>query len=178
MNKKLIRNYQQENHGVLFGKIPISMSISRLGVYLLGPSLAISIQAQAQMGTCYVRYDHDAAGNRTAKYWYCCCLEPGFTASDSSMAPKAYMEPTLLETLELQLTPNPATAFLSVSVSSPMDAAMVEIYDLHGRQVATSSFSGITMNIDLHKLASGPYVLRLTKNREMLVKQFMVQREP
>lgn len=59
-----------------------------------------------------------------------------------------------------------------------MDAAMVEIYDLHGRQVATSSFSGVTMNIDLHKLASGPYVLRLTKNREMLIKQFMVQREP
>jgi len=126
--------------------------------------------------TCYVRYDHDAAGNRTAKYWYCCCgAETSGTDPDTTGGQKMAQVDALLDGIDLQLQPNPATDRLIMSLNTPLDAATVEVYGLHGQKVSTTTLHGDHAELDLRGYPAGPYLLRLIHGREMIVKQFIVQ---
>lgn len=126
--------------------------------------------------TCYVRYDHDAAGNRTAKYWYCCCGEESSgTEPDTTGGQKMAQEDALLDGIHLLLQPNPATDRLTVAVDAPLDAAVIEVYDLHGRRVDTATLHGNHAMLDLAGYPAGPYQLRLIHGSEMIIKQFLVQ---
>ena len=85
------------------------------------------------------------------------------------------MKHPVLEDLTLQLQPNPAHDQLQLSLSSPLQQATVEVYDMNGRNVLSRSFTGQALTIDVHELQRGAYALRLIHGGEMLVKQFMLQ---
>ncbi len=126
--------------------------------------------------TCYVRYDHDAAGNRTAKYWYCCCgAESSGTEPDTTGGQKMAQVEALLDGINLQLQPNPATDRLTVAVDAPLDAAAIEVRDMQGRVVITTSLNGTRTELDVRGLVAGPYLLHLMVGGELLLKQFLVQ---
>lgn len=126
--------------------------------------------------TCYIKYDHDAAGNRTAKYWYCCCgAETSGTPIDSVGSQKMVSSIPVLKELTFLLQPNPASTQLTVIVDQDLTRATIEINDWHGRRLRTGSLHGMSTQIDLHGLAQGSYTLRLMYGSEMLIKQFIVQ---
>ena len=137
---------------------------------------ALHAQVSPPEYTCYIRYDHDAAGNRTAKYWYCCCgAETSGTEPDTTGGQKTAQVDALLDGIDLQLQPNPATDRLIMALNTPLDAATVEVYGLHGQKVSTTTLHGDHAELDLRGYPAGPYLLRLIHGREMIVKQFIVQ---
>lgn len=126
--------------------------------------------------TCYIRYDHDAGGNRTAKFWHCCCLEPGVQNNeDSTSVWKRESEMRSLAELTLTLLPNPASSQLTVSVDSVLEDAKLEIRNINGKLAWDGVLLGMSRIIDLQGFAAGPYLIRLQYGREMLIKQFIVQ---
>lgn len=126
--------------------------------------------------TCYIKYDHDAAGNRTAKYWYCCCgASTSGTDPDSVRTQKHTLASLELEDVSMQLQPNPATTRLTVTVDRALEEATIEVYDMNGHRMRAEALIGASMEIDLQGLSRGAYALRLTYGREMLIKQFIVQ---
>lgn len=122
--------------------------------------------------TCYIKYDHDAAGNRISKYWYCCCL--GGPKSNIEETTEPSME-ALLEDLSLQLFPNPAKNDINVSISGDLELGTLEIHDVNGRMLRSARFQGNRMNVSLEGLAPGLYNMRLLHGQEMLIRQFVVE---
>lgn len=96
----------------------------------MAAGLVLTLAARAQVSppeyTCYVRYDHDAAGNRTAKYLYCCCgAETSGTEPDTTGGHKMAKADALLDGINLHVQPNPATDRLTVALNAPLDAATI-----------------------------------------------------
>lgn len=126
--------------------------------------------------TCYIKYDHDAAGNRTAKYWYCCCgAETSGSPIDLVGSQKMASSTPVLEGLTLMLHPNPANAHLTITTSGPLEMATLEIYDMNGKMAISKPFTGSSLNVDVDELPRGAYAVRLVHNGEMLIKQLLIQ---
>lgn len=152
-------------------------------VYLLTViCLALPFTAFAQVqlppSGCSIRYDHDPAGNRTSRYWYCwgnTTFGGETTSGDDDPGDDDGDGKSMLAEMALGLYPNPASDELTIALSHPVDNAHFSIHDLHGRVVQQGLFQGERMTVAITGLAPGPYHMRLMRKDEMFVKQFIVE---
>ncbi|MCB0528291.1 MAG: T9SS type A sorting domain-containing protein, partial [Saprospiraceae bacterium] len=73
---------------------------------------------------------------------------------------------------ELQVSPNPATDVLNISVSGADEEQLhVELLDLSGRSVLRQAWNKEALNIA--ELAAGQYVLRLIGEKKMWVQRIV-----
>ena len=106
---------------------------------------------------CSIRYDHDAAGNRISRYWYCWTNDPDpgtESLSDSADAPgtgwkMAAAKDSTLAPLGVKAYPNPSRDRFFLVLSAPIDQAMVEVYDAKGRQLHRSTMAGDRHELDV-----------------------------
>ena len=127
---------------------------------------------------CSIKYDHDAAGNRTSRYWYCWGLSPMGGSLDSlsnDSLPGGGKSQLVLEEIGLSLHPNPATTSVWLILSAPVEDAHYAILDMNGRIVRQGRLAGDRMNIDLAGLAPGPYHARVFAHKELLSRIFIVE---
>jgi hypothetical protein len=145
---------------------------SILPAFCLIGALYVMSPAQAQIGElptwgCSIRYDHDIAGNRTSRYWYCWGHRPKAAEQDSTLR--------ALEDLTLQVFPNPASDRLTVSLSAPIEGGRYEVHDVQGRMLSNGPFNGERMQLPLGELPAGLYTLRVIRQEELLMRSFMVE---
>lgn len=71
--------------------------------------------------------------------------------------------------------PNPVTnnRFTISSLSS--DKKQVSIYNVLGKRVLTTNFSGTKSNIDVSEMASGIYILKVTENGKIATKKLVIR---
>lgn len=131
---------------------------------------------------CSVHYAYDDAGNRTARYWYCWAgagypVEDGEAANADHQAESfaKKVDDRVLEPLELDLYPNPASDGVTVTVSGPVDQVTYDIYDSNGRSVLHGKMHGGRFDISTTAVPSGYYNLCLVRGQEMLVRSFVVE---
>jgi hypothetical protein len=77
--------------------------------------------------------------------------------------------------MALGVYPNPATDELTIVLSDPVENARFTIQDLQGRIVQQGLFQGERTTVTVKGLAPGPYLVRLHREDEMFVKQFVVE---
>jgi hypothetical protein len=65
---------------------------------------------------------------------------------------------------KIRLYPNPATDKVYVSLPEAVTNANVAIVDISGKKVLSKTISGSTIEIDVHTLAKGTYILRMNEN--------------
>lgn len=71
--------------------------------------------------------------------------------------------------------PNPVTKGNFVITSSSIDKKQVSIYNMLGKQVFSSSFSGVKSEIDVTSISSGIYILRVTENNKIATKKLVIK---
>ncbi|MCI1751375.1 MAG: T9SS type A sorting domain-containing protein [Flavobacteriales bacterium] len=147
----------------------------------------MSSASKAQVGPgepetgCQIRYDYDAAGNRTSRYWYCwgvSLMNPNDTTEVSQKStPQAPEEiaDRPLESMSISLAPNPAHDQTTVMLSLPLDKADYFIMDMQGKILFSGSISGNSQIVDIRSLAPGQYHFSIVRGMERLVKGFVVQ---
>lgn len=69
--------------------------------------------------------------------------------------------------------PNPATDNVTITLTESVSGT-VSIVDLHGNVVATKSISGNTSNISTADLASGVFVVKISTDKGVAVKQLVI----
>ena len=69
--------------------------------------------------------------------------------------------------------PNPAGKILNIH--NPAESGTLSILDMTGKMEWTGPLSGKTMQVDISRLATGFYVLRLINNQGVINKKFAVQ---
>ena len=77
------------------------------------------------------------------------------------------------EEATLTVTPNPATAFITVSVSEP-DAALT-LYDLQGKACYNSKIQGNRLELSTSDFPSGIYLVKITTNKAVTVQKVAIQ---
>jgi hypothetical protein len=70
--------------------------------------------------------------------------------------------------------PNPATDNVTITLTESVSGT-ISIVDLKGNVVATKSISGNTSNISTADLASGVYVVKISSDKGVAVKQLVIQ---
>ena len=101
----------------------------------------------------------------------------GAICSDTSGVRYVVVVPTGVESSTVSnftLFPNPATDNVTVTLTESVTGT-VSIVDLHGNVVATKSISGNTSNISTAELASGVYVVKISSDKGVAVKQLVIQ---
>lgn len=78
------------------------------------------------------------------------------------MAPLATETYTAVENL-VRLYPNPASDNLNILISNTIELQKVSIYNLQGQQVDV--FSGNQTNLNISKLKSGVYLVKIDTNQ-------------
>lgn len=141
----------------------------------LGLPFVAFAQVQLPPTGCSIRYDHDAAGNRTSKYWYCWGNSTTSGESTSSDDDSDGDGKSILAEMALGVYPNPATDELTIVLSDPVENARYNIQDLQGRIIRQGLFQGQRTTVTVRGLAPGPYLVRLVHADEMIVKQFVVE---
>lgn len=147
----------------------------------------MSSASKAQVGPgepetgCQIRYDYDAAGNRTSRYWYCWGVSR-IISNDTNVVterttPQEPEENTdrPLESMSLSLAPNPAHDQTTVMLSAPLDKADYTIIDMQGKILFSGSMAGNSQTVDIHSLAPGQYHFSIVRGMERLVKGFVVE---
>ena len=85
------------------------------------------------------------------------------------------VEPRVLESIELDLFPNPASDGLTVTLSGPVDQVTYDVYDTQGRSVFHGKMHGGRLDITTSAIPSGLYNFCLAHGQEMLVRSFVVE---
>jgi hypothetical protein len=101
----------------------------------------------------------------------------GNFCSDTSGARFVEVVATGLETSTVSnftIYPNPASDNVTITLTESASGT-VSIVDLHGNAIATKSISGNTSNISTADLASGVYVVKISSDKGVAVKQLIVQ---
>ncbi len=134
----------------------------------IGPALllALSMTASAQWtlpnAGCSIRYAHDAAGNRTARFWYCWeGLGPEsmmVNADDPQEKPiDRKVHERVLEHLELGLYPNPSSDGITITLSEAVGNVGYSVYDAKGRSMLHGIVQGSRLDINTSDFAAGLY---------------------
>lgn len=76
--------------------------------------------------------------------------------------------------LNFSIFPNPASDNVTVTFTESVSGT-VSIIDLHGNVVASKSISGNNTNISTAELASGVYVVKISSDKGVAVKQLVIQ---
>lgn len=77
------------------------------------------------------------------------------------------------EEATLTVTPNPATAFITVSVSEPN--AALTLYDLQGKACYNSKIQGNRLELSTSDFPSGIYFVKITTNKAVTVQKVAIQ---
>jgi hypothetical protein len=81
----------------------------------------------------------------------------------------------VLEPLELDLFPNPASDGVTIILSRPADNVTYDIYDSQGRSVLHGRMQGGRLDVPTTSIPSGLYNICLIREHEMLVRPFVVE---
>ena len=100
---------------------------------------------------CWIKYDHDAAGNRIKRYWW--CGNPDQT--DESGSPKTAMS----KDFGYRLYPVPATDRLVLTCSSSDPETEMDILDMNGKTIRHQRLNSTYQEIDVSQWSAGSYVL-------------------
>ena len=74
----------------------------------------------------------------------------------------------------LRISPNPATAQISISLEQTMDNTTIRIYDLLGQMIMENTdISGSRMSIDISKLTLGNYLVEVVSGGNILRSRFV-----
>jgi len=103
-------------------------------------------------------------GNGNLSSW-----SPDVTATTTNVG----LENRLANTVTV--SPNPATAILNVQWTMEHGTATVELLDVHGRLLCTLSATGETTSVDVSGLASGIYFVRVTTEKGLVTKPFVIK---
>ena len=125
---------------------------------------------------------------KTRYRWRVSAIESGYEGNFSSIFFFRTLEwvgvddQSLLSESRIKIYPNPAAEYVNISVELPASAALsFEMTDIDGNKVksASSGFvnSGVHKSrIDVTKLSSGKYFLRIKAGREIYIKPVMIVR--
>ncbi len=70
------------------------------------------------------------------------------------------------------LFPNPAEHHITITTSTPIDNAKIEVYDFLGRSVLSSHFKNEkTFNLNIENLNAGIYIVVLKQNDKLLLQK-------
>lgn len=154
------------------------LAMQRTGLLLLGALLWDSTELQAQgsypTDGCFIRYQYDAAGNRTQRDWYCM----GEAQGGSSKSTFGTTEPVKgpLAEVHLNIAPNPASDQLRVMLNMEMGAGSLLIHDGQGREVMRTTMNAATAELDVSTLQPGAYFISYQREGERIVTGFAVHR--
>ena len=126
-----------------------------------------------------IRYQYDAAGNRTQRDWYCwgeeveSPTEPT-TEADGTAAKR------LLEAIHMNVFPNPAGEQTTVSFTAAVPSGTLELLDASGRSVLSAPATGTSTELQLAHIESGSYWLVFQAGEERIVTALSITagREP
>lgn len=118
---------------------------------------------------CRVRYQYNSSGDRIQRDWYCGVPhEPDTDDLDKSKG--------VLETVHMQVSPNPATDHFLVALPSDALGGIVQLVNGAGAVVAVQRTDGPLIRIDVAALPDGPYFIRYSLGTESIVSSCVVQR--
>lgn len=114
-----------------------------------------------------IHYEYDAAGNRTARIYYSVQMPQQRSASQKLDTVVVNKQPG---SLSVRVYPNPTKGdlFLSLSGLDLTESVYLRLYDPNGTLVYQSKASMGTTAINMLKMISGWYVLRVSSSKEEL----------
>lgn len=159
--------------------LTLFMRVTSVSVLLaLTPDCSMG-QVTLPSSGCSIKYDHDLAGNRTSRYWYCWGTSSLSDSFDHSGKDTTHVEGSksarLLEHIGLSLHPNPASEQVHFTLSSPLDQANYRVIDMNGRVVRDGTFIGDRGMVTITELAPGAYHLHVFREDELLSRSFIVE---
>jgi len=75
----------------------------------------------------------------------------------------------------MNVYPNPASDFFTVSFGSEQQNTLLEILDVTGNRLRVVRFSGIDYKLERGHLPPGVYLIRVITTDEVLVRQIILQ---
>ena len=75
----------------------------------------------------------------------------------------------------LTIAPNPATTFITVSVSESLRNAELTVYDLQGKVCYSSKIQGFNHEIPTHAFPAGIYIVKVTGDKVFAVRKVAIQ---
>ncbi len=73
-----------------------------------------------------------------------------------------------------EVFPNPAKERLTLRLNSKNIGATIQLFDLQGKLIMEKIISNTTENLDLSKISSGSYILKLTDNQAIEIKKIEI----
>lgn len=122
---------------------------------------------QGGNGGCVIKYDYDAGGNRIKRSKYCW--------AGGGAVQRSLPEISKALILEMQVYPNPASSYVTVSMNMELQNAKIELQDMTGKVIASKILSDLTIDFDTRYLAQGTYmmVLRRKESNKVMVQKFV-----
>ena len=118
---------------------------------------------------CWIKYNYDAAGNRTKRYWW--CGDPNQTDPDSQT------KSTMAQDFGFRLFPNPATEKLQFTSAQELANAELNVLDIQGRVVYHQRFTGAFLDIDVSPWSAGRYTMNIRTEMDEYTTGFSVVHE-
>jgi hypothetical protein len=128
-----------------------------------------TINYTAAANTYYARvYGYNGANSATQCYTL--KVQLGTASKPGQTAPSA------TDKKQLFVYPNPAHTIINVNLTGYKGVSEMKLYDANGKQVAVYRTSDIRSTIDMSKLSSGVYMLKIiTANGEVLTQKVIKQ---
>ncbi|WP_040278060.1 T9SS type A sorting domain-containing protein [Psychroserpens damuponensis] len=82
---------------------------------------------------------------------------------------------SLNATTNFEISPNPATSKLNISLPQNLDNATVTVYDVLGKKICAKGITNLSSSIDVSNWNSGVYLVRVSTNNQTLTKRFVKQ---
>lgn len=76
---------------------------------------------------------------------------------------------------EFEISPNPASSKLNITLASSLNNANVTIYDVLGKKVYSKALSTMNSSIDVSRWNTGVYLVRISTDNQTLTKRFVKQ---
>jgi len=78
---------------------------------------------------------------------------------------------------KIELFPNPANSILNIKLPETYSTELyeIEIYDIHGRRIMSSTHSNVTIQIDVSDFNKGLYLVKIQNNETVTIKRIIIQ---
>lgn len=135
------------------------------------PLLAVLVIASASLAQnpdhCWIKYTHDAAGNRIHREWW--CGDPDEAEHESE--PKSVSS----NGFGVHAAPNPATATLTIRFDVPPEEEIhIEVLSISGQLMESRNATKAPIELDVSSYSNGAYSLHLHIGNSEYVKRFNV----
>ncbi|MGK0322043.1 MAG: hypothetical protein ACJAR4_000062 [Psychroserpens sp.] len=78
---------------------------------------------------------------------------------------------------KFEISPNPATSKLNITLSQKLDDATVLVYDVLGKKIYSKALIARSSAIDVSRWNTGVYLVRISTNNETHIKRFVKQQQ-